>query len=240
MYHMRQNEVYMEYQNKNELELIMSLKLFSGVDKKTLEHALDTQLFSKNSYATGEGVYSPSSTEKKLIIFLSGEAEVYSTDENRSVLLKTLKTGGVVGVANLFSPEKYVSRIIASKKCETLEISAASYGKILEKDPRAMYNYLSFLSNRICYLNKKIVCLTAGSSERRLAYYLDSALSEAEDRGELTDSITVQMNTLCDMLNLGRASLYRAADKLCEDGFIMREGKTIRVLDRSGMLAKYN
>ena len=103
-----------------------------------------------------------------------------------------------------------------------------------------MYNYLSFLSNRICYLNKKIVCLTAGSSERRLAYYLDSALSEAEDRGELTDSITVQMNTLCDMLNLGRASLYRAADKLSEDGFIMREGKTIRVLDRSGMLAKYN
>ena len=34
--------------------------------------------------------------------------------------------------------------------------------------------------------------------------------------------------------------IVRAADKLSEDGFIMREGKTIRVLDRSGMLAKYN
>lgn len=227
-------------QNKNELNLIKSLHLFSGIDENLLEKALEDKFFIKKTYQSGEIVYSPLSAEKKLIIFLSGEGEVYSTDESRSMLLKTLRSGGIVGVANLFSPEKYVSRVIATKKCETLEVSAADYGKILETDPKAMYNYLAFLSNRICYLNKKIVCLTAGSSERRLAYYLDSVLSEAEERGEHTDEITVQMNTLCEMLNLGRASLYRAADKLCEGGFIKREGKTIYIIDRSGMLNKYN
>ncbi len=230
----------MDNKYTNELNLLKSLKLFRNVNEKILTSALENQEFSKNSYLAGEAIYSPLSEEKKLIIFISGEAEVYSTDENRSMLLKTLKKGGIVGVANLFSPEKYVSRVIALKKCETLEISAPSYGKILESDNRAMYSYLEFLSNRICYLNKKIVCLTAGSSERRLAYYLDSALSEAEERGEATDSITVQMNTLCEMLNLGRASLYRATDKLCEDGFIERDGKTFKIIDREGMLNKYN
>ena len=47
------------------------------------------------------------------------------------------------------------------------------------------------------------------------------------------------MNSLCEMLNLGRASLYRAADKLCEEGFIRRAGKKIIVIDRIGMMEKY-
>lgn len=225
---------------KNELDLLRSLQLFTGVDENILISALENQAFDKVLYGSGETLCSPLSEVKKLMIFISGEAEVFSTDENRSILLKTLKAGGIVGVANLFSPERYASRVIATKKCEILEISAENYGKILEADSKAMYNYLSFLSNRICYLNKKIVYLTAGSSERRLAYYLDSALSEAEERGESTDCVTVQMNLLCEMLNLGRASLYRAADKLCEEGFIERDGKRIRITDRSGMLKKYN
>ena len=230
----------MNDQNTNALNFLKSLKLFSGVDSEVLKSLLESGMILNRAYAAGETVYSPLSEEKKLIFFLSGESEVYSTDDSRTMLLKTLKKGGVVGVANLFSPEKYVSRVIATKRSETLELSAEAYGKLLEADKNAMYNYLSFLSNRICYLNKKIVCLTAGSSERRLAYYLDSALSEADERGESTNEVTVQMNTLCEMLNLGRASLYRAADKLCDDGFIAREGKTIKILDRYGMLNKYN
>lgn len=221
------------------LDILTSLKLFSGVDRVILERAAENGEFNIAHYSAGELIFSPSNDEKRLTVFLSGEAEVFSVDENRTMILRSVGKGGIVGVANLFSDEKYVSRIVAVKKCETLEISAAGFGKILESDRRAMYNYISFLSNRICYLNKKIVCLTAGSSERRLAYYLDSALSEQEERGGSNCEITVQMNTLCEMLNLGRASLYRAADKLCEEGYIRRDGKKISVLDRVGMLNKY-
>ena len=118
-----------------------------------------------------------------------------------------------------------------------LEISPEDFGKILERDRTAMYNFLEFLSGKIRYLNRKIVTLTAGSAERRLAYFLDSSLPDGNDtQGE----ITVQMNLLCEMLNLGRASLYRAADKLCEEGFIARDGKTVKILDRKGMMEKYN
>lgn len=218
---------------------LLTIHLFKGADADKISSALERGDFIKRSYQASEPVYSSLSEEKKLIIFLKGEAEVYSNDENRSVLLRTLSSGGVIGVANLFSSESYVSRVIATKKCETLEISAEGYGKMLENDRAAMYNYISFLSNRICYLNKKIVCLTAGSSERRLAYYLDTALAEQAERGEEPSAITIQMNSLCEMLNLGRASLYRAADKLSEEGFIRREGKKILVLDRAGMMERY-
>lgn len=221
------------------LGAMLSTPLFAGVCSATIEEALKRGEFVYRCYAADEAVYSPECESRHLTFFLSGEAEVYSNDESRSVMLRKLTSGAVIGVANLFSDEKYVSRIIATKKCEVLEISAADFGKILESDQAAMYNYMSFLSNRICYLNKKIVCLTAGSSERRLAYYLDATISEQEEKGIVSNTVTVQMNTLCEMLNLGRASLYRAVERLCNEGFITRDGKSFTVKDREGMRDKY-
>ena len=218
------------------LRSILSAKRFEGVDEKNLSYAIDRGDFSQKSYDIGEVICSPADKEHKMVIFLSGEAEIYTADEGRSMLLRTVGQGGIVGVANLFSDEDFVSRVIASRRCETMEISPEGYGKILEGDKRAMYNYLAFLSEKIRYLNRKIVTLTAGSAERRLAYFLDTAIPEnATD----TPEITVQMNSLSEMLNLGRASLYRAADKLTEEGFISRRGKTIKVINRKGMMEKY-
>ena len=218
------------------LETLRSVKLFSGVNERILTSALISGDFEYKEYAPGEVILSPEEKEKKAVIFISGKAEVYSADEGRSLLLRTVGEGCIVGVANLFSKDDFVSRVIAAKKCETLENYPEKYGKILENDKTAMYNYLSFLSEKIRYLNRKIVTLTAGSAERRLAYFLDTSIPDSKTD---TAEITVQMNSLCEMLNLGRASLYRAADKLCEEGFIKREGKKIIVIDRIGMMQKY-
>lgn len=221
------------------LSLLLSLRLFEGVDCTLLRSAIANGDIEAWEYGVGEEIFSPATAKKRAVIFFSGKAEVYSADEGRSLLLRTFEKGHIVGVSNLFSADDFVSRVIASKKCETLEISPEKYGKILENDKSAMYNYLSFLSGKIRYLNRKIVCLTAGSAERRLAYFLDSSLSESCDRDNSPAEITVQMNSLCEMLNLGRASLYRAADKLTEEGFIKRNGKTIKIIDRQGMMKKY-
>ena len=218
------------------LEMLFKTKLFSGVDENILLSFLDGGSFRAMEYEPGESICSPSDTERKMVIFLSGKAEIYSADEGRSLLLRTVGEGCIVGVANLFSKEDFVSRVIAVKKCSVLEISPESFGKILESDKWAMYNFVAFLSGKIRYLNRKIVTLTAGSAERRLAYFLDTSIPE--DKTDVAE-ITVQMNSLCEMLNLGRASLYRAADKLTDEGFIERNGKTIKVIDRIGMMKKY-
>ena len=218
-------------------EVLQKVKLFSGVDENLIRDALKKGYFEEREYSPGETILSPENKAKKAVIFLSGKAEVYSADEGRSLLLRTFEKGHIVGISNLFAPDDFVTRVIATKKCSVLEISPESYGKILEKDKGAMYNYVAFLSEKIRFLNRKIVTLTAGNAERRLAYFLDSAIS---DGGDQAHEITVQMNSLCEMLNLGRASLYRAADKLCEEGFITRNGKTITVLKRKEMMEKYN
>ena len=222
--------------NQRTVELLLSVPLFRGADEKKLRESVENSRFACRTYSSGEVIYSPDKEEKRLIIFRKGEASVYSADESRSVLLRTVSAGETVGVANLFSSEKFVSRIIADKKCETLEITATDFKSLIENDNAILYNYISFLSNKICYLNKKIIYLTAGSAERRLALFLDAHASEV---GEDTFALPVPMNSLAEMLNLGRASLYRAADKLEADGFIKRNGKTVTLVSKEQMLTKY-
>ena len=228
-----------EYDVDAVMSLLGSVSLFADTDQGLLRTFLKNGDLTLCEYSAGEVICAPGEEKYRMVIFFEGEAEVYSADEHRAMLLRTLCRGGVVGVANLFSGEDFVSRVIAAKKCVTVEISSEKYGKLLEKDARAMYNYVTFLSDRIRYLNRKIVMLTAGSAERRLAYFLDSSLSDHPQAKGEPPEITVQMNSLCEMLNLGRASLYRAADKLCEEGLIRREGKKIIVLDRGAMMEKY-
>ncbi len=214
------------------LPLLLSHRLFADCDQSKLTNAIEKGYFKSTEHPPGRIICSPEDQNKRMILFLSGKAAVYTADEGRNTLLRTLSTGDLLGVSNLFSEEPFASRVIAEKKCSTLEISQADFGKLLENDPTLLYRYLSFLSEKLCYLNRKILCLTAGSAERRLACFLCDAAEEG-------DKLGIQMNMLSEMLNLGRASLYRAVDALVSEGFIRKEGKAIQMLNIKAMREKY-
>ncbi|MBQ9131384.1 MAG: Crp/Fnr family transcriptional regulator, partial [Clostridia bacterium] len=122
--------------------------------------------------------------------------------------------------------------IRAHGPCRILFLPEKAVRRLLETDTEFLYRYLGFLSDRIRYLNRKIGYLTAGSTERRLALYLHSF---GTDSFSLTTSIT----SLSELLDVGRASLYRAFDKLTEDGFIQKDGRKIRLLKSEAMLQAY-
>ena len=69
-------------------------------------------------------------------------------------------------------------------------------------------------------------------AEERLGLYL------SENRGPGEEAWTVEtpgFTKLAQVLGVGRASLYRAVDALCERGGLEREGKKIRVLKPNGL-----
>ena len=163
---------------------------------------------------------------------LSGTAHVQTADDSRRVLLRVLSPGDAFGVAGMFCETPTVSKIYADGICRCVFFSEQAVSHLLETSDAFRKNYVGFLSDRIRFLNRKITYLTAGSAERRLALYL---ISFGQDQVELTDSIS----SLSDLLNLGRASLYRAFDKLCEDGYLLKEGKKLTLLNPEAMLHAY-
>ena len=83
---------------------------------------------------------------------------------------------------------------------------------------------MQFLSRKIIYLNKKLATLTAGSAEKKLAAYI----SEHQIDGVFT---ATSLSELANILQMGRASLYRAIDSMTENGIIKKSGKQFIISD---------
>ena len=104
---------------------------------------------------------------------------------------------------------------------------------LIENDKNVMCSFMTTLSTKIVYLNKKINSLTAGSAERKLSVFLaDNAVSGVYEQKNSASAIA-------EMLDIGRASLYRAFDRLREDGFLQKDGRNLCLLDPDAMLDAY-
>lgn len=219
------------YFEKELADLVGSLPLFS----KTPPSVLCAWL--KNANAL-QKTLSPGNDlgefgEKHLGILLEGYADIQSADSGRSVVLRTMHAPSVFGAASLFCDSPLpLSNIPAKTVCRVLYVPLKDVNELLAKDEGFRTSYLAFLAGRVRFLNRKIQCFTAGSAERRLALWL---LSEEEEIITLPSSLT----TLSDMLDIGRASLYRALDKLENSGLISREGRNITLLSPDEILKKY-
>lgn len=218
------------------LSILLSHRLFSGMDIQSFTQKAESDDIISRDFSAGEEIYSPRDKNKKLGFILSGTASVFSSDENNTVLLRMLEKGDTFGVANLFSSqEHFVSLIVAKKACRVLFFSMEAIEKLLREDSTFCMNYIHFLSDRICFLNSKISCFTAGSPERKLAYFLLSC----GDEGIEQYSLSINANSLSEMLNIGRASLYRAFDCLINEGLIKKQGKQITVVDKNALKTRY-
>ena len=217
---------------KKETDKIFSAPIFTGVDipsalKIFKKHGCNTVDFEED-----DTILSQSETAHKAGIFLLGEAVVTTKDDSKNALLRFFSAGDFFGIANLFTNEDYVSTIRAKKKCRVFFFTEEAIRELLETDKTFLYNYLGFLSGRICYLNHKIRYLTAGSAERRLALYLSSFESD-------TIELEASLSSLSELLDIGRASLYRAFDTLIADGYIKKDGRKIHILARNTMTKDY-
>ena len=93
--------------------------------------------------------------------------------------------------------------------------------------PHCYENYLKLLSDKIVYLNRKIAVLTAGSAEKKLASYIYEHMIGSEFIPDTS------ISELANVLQMGRASLYRALDVLTDKNIIHKQGKRITILDEN-------
>ena len=189
------------------------------------------------TFAAGEDL-SPDGEASALCILTEGRVTVYSVCGGSDFILRTMRPGDTLGAAGLFSTavsRHAVTRVVADKPTRVLRMPEAVVRDMILEDAALALRYIGFLSDRVRFLNKRLACLSAGSAAARLAAWLDTTVPEGDTDFELT----VPLNRLCAALDLGRASLYRALDELEADGWLIRDGKHIRLPDRAGMSRAY-
>ena len=170
-------------------------------------------------FAKGEVIYSPESFQKSLGIIVRGEAAAKTRE---SVLLNEFQAGDCFGVCALFSDtEQYVTTILAKTDCEVWFITAQQMEKLIFSCPQLALNYICFLSDRIRFLNLRINNFTAPDAQEALLSYLRQ---RPDGRSE-----DVPISRLAKALNIGRTSLYRAAEQLEKCGMIRKQGRVIEL-----------
>ena len=201
--------------------------LFKNVPEAKINSYFPQTSYSLKEFSDGEIAYSQSNGKPQVAFILEGSARVYTSENEESALLRTLNRSDVFGVANLYDGEPFPSYIVTATNAKILFVDGETFKTFLESNPIAMKNYLTLLSDKIVYLNKKIAVLTAASAENKLALYI----YEHMINGEFTPDTS--LSELASVLQMGRASLYRAIDELTEKKIIQKQGKKITVLDEN-------
>jgi len=200
---------------------ISSCFLFRGLEDAITEIDLPRPV----KYVKGQLIYGETDFRRALGILVSGKAKAMPSSGSNAVL-NVFLPGAVFGAAAVFSgDEVYVSRISAVTDCKVVFLGEEELTRLFAKHPTAAVNYITFLSQKIRFLNGKLALFTQNDTESRVYVFLASNCS---CEGECT--YTGSMAALARNLGVGRTSLYRALESLEHKKLIAREGRKIKVL----------
>ncbi|MHB1315703.1 MAG: Crp/Fnr family transcriptional regulator [Christensenellales bacterium] len=220
--------------NKNKIVAILkNCPLFGGVSDDLITGLLTMEGFEQIKFSAGETVCPD--CDAVGIVYSGSVHVVKRTADDRDVMMRTLMPSQVFGVATLFYRQGELSRIVARRDSAILFISRNLMEELFRREPLIVKNYITFLSGRIHFLNRKIEGFTGYGTKSRLALYFSD---HAEENGNLNEvPLDCSLTELASVLNVGRASLYRALDGMAADGLIRREKKKIIILDADKLFA---
>lgn len=216
---------------KSVLESLTECPIFSNISKEDL-CTIAEKYASLSVCEKHEIIFSENNYTRSLVIIIKGSASVTKQSSNSKILMSILKKGDIFGMATLFyEEENYLTQITALEKVTLAVFSKENVQKIFSDYPAVSENYITILSEKIHFLNKKISTYTKSETIQKVASFILQYANGDKTFSDLPYSIT----SIADALNVGRASVYRAFDTLENDSVIKREGKKIKILDLSAL-----
>lgn len=211
-------------------EILARTPIFRMLSDDEISGIIDSSVL--HVYLSGESIGAASAC---LPVIISGKAAVLGKEPQKSgVVIRLLGAGSVFGVSRLFSEDEgEISTVRAEGEAEALLIPQSVISELIRKNGEFAEGYIRLLVGKIRFLGSRIAAFTAGSAEARLIRHLLTLRSAEDVDGDGDGGITLEcsLTRLADMLNIGRASLYRAINSLEEKGVISHTDRHITVLD---------
>ena len=203
------------------LRFLKNTRIFKDADEKLLTNVLNT--YGKSvSYSKNDTVFSKETYSPVICVIIKGEARVSKGE----TVISHLKDGEIFGAAFLYNQSyEFENTVTALTPLKVVIIEKSGVDQLIKCDSSISFNYISYLSERIGFLNDKIEGYTKPSAEEKLLLYLKKNADINNGKCE----ISVSMTELSHVLQISRASLYRVIETLEQQGKICRDGKKIYV-----------
>ena len=217
---------------ENYINFFSKVFLFSSLPSDSLARAVSECEPEIRSYHRGEVIFTPENYEKEIGFIFSGECEILrAKNDGIDVSLNILKTGNSFGILAVLSQnDEFPTKIVARLNTEVLFIKKSKLLRLIRHYPTVAMNVISFLTERINFLNRKIATFSSDSVVEKLARYI---LSNARENG--ATEISLNCKKCSEAISVGRASVYRALDSLADSGLIKYENKKIYIKDLEGL-----
>ena len=204
---------------KNDLPLLQSTTLFSGLSAEELQALLTRLGAVERSFGRGEVLVLAGAPSRRVGVVLSGELEAYRPGpEGARVPITRVEPGGVFG------------DVLAATACEVLLVP---YEQLLLSDgspahQRVLQNLVRTISDKYFLLSRRVDLLVLKSLRAKVCAYL---LNESERAGSLTFSIPFSRVQLADYLNCDRSALSRELSLMQKDGLLDTFKSSFKLLD---------
>lgn len=159
-------------------------------------------------------------------VLLSGRACIKKlAADGHELILDYMRPSRIFNMAAILLEGQELSRIYSVSEVTLLTFTREEVSRLIDGFASFRQSYLKYLAGRLEFLNKKIESFCSYSSESRLLSYL-------EQNADLAGVLRIKsLKELASVLNMGRASLYRALNSLKEKGQIeAADNKQIKIL----------
>lgn len=140
--------------------------------------------------------------------------------------MNKLKVGNVFGIAYLFHENiDNVTILLSNSEATILFIEENELLRLFQLDSILLRNYLSYVNQRIYFLNQRVECFTHEKIRDRVIEFLEQQRIQQNNQSIIILSFT--KSELAEYLGVSRPSLYRVLKDLEVEGYIELNGNKI-------------
>lgn len=210
-------------------DIILATSLFRGIsedERKLICEILNNGGYSLCEYRAGEFI----EYDGCAVIVAEGTVDI-EMSEMTGTILRTVKSGDIFGIGMMYAAKQtYVTRAITRSTAKLVFIPKERLDDILSVSPHSAMNLIRILSDKISFLNRRIMTFTASDAEIRVALFLYNLAFEQDIASDPVLRLADTYTAIAKKLSIGRASLYRILDKFADNGIIQRNDRNITVL----------
>ena len=217
-----------------DFSLLTDCPLFRGLISTEIEEILNSIPYQTQKFNSGSLIAQSGELVQSFRIVFNGMVKGEMVDYSGKVIkIEDIPAPGAIAPAFIFgNKNRYPVNVVAVSDAEIMVFDKAEFLKLLMRNDKVLVNFLDMISNRSQFLSEKIKFLNFKTIKSKLAQYI---LKLAGDNKTFVKLDKTQ-NDLADYFGVARPSVARALGDLEEDEFIKADGKTVRILNKDGLI----
>ncbi|MBT8331524.1 MAG: Crp/Fnr family transcriptional regulator [Deltaproteobacteria bacterium] len=223
---------------KKILDIISAIPVFNGLPDDQI--AAIKRIAREKPVSKGEIIFSEGDEGQGFFVVAEGRVKIFKMSPvGKEQILHILGRGQPFGEVSVFAGQKFPAYAQALDKGQVLFFPRVAIVDLIAANPSLALNMLAVMSKKLRQFAVQIENLSLKEMPARLASYLIHLAQEQQSEEAVT--LKISKGQLASTLGTIPETLSRGFAKLSGQNLIRVKGKTITLLDRSGLedLAKF-